>query len=296
MGFLFVKVIEAKTVAVTTSLYPSYPYIRVSVGRTKKSTSCQAGVEQWNKIFSFRSAKGDIHEISVQARNKSTKDQWIGELKLDLDAQGFLDGRVHQMWYKFGSGSKPRRNSPRGYVHLAFQYVEFTNFLKSSDASKDSFAETPVEKVMSFDEWFANNHSASLDSLPPSYRRESAPPRFDGASSNSTVAMESPTRETLSASASSYHDDSDSNYDSDSVPCIGLVVDLSFDDINDAMQGHHTHAAENPCPPVQSKEPINAQPDFSEWYHQPTPVASTFKPTNPFLGMQSNPPTYSMLK
>lgn len=163
MGYLYVKVIESKKVAVRNSFFVNYPFIRVKVGKEKKATSFKPGIEWWDKIFTFKAvSRNDHQQIIIQARDKSIHvfgSDWLGEVKIDLDSEGYLDERVHQMWFKFGRGRKPHSRSPRGYIHLAFQYSE------ELVVGKRPFCTAPVEKVLTFEEWLAaNNKNWASDS------------------------------------------------------------------------------------------------------------------------------------
>jgi len=164
MGFLYVKVIETKKVAVRNSFFVNYPFVRVVVGKEKKSTNFKPGVEWWDKIFTFRGInRGEHQQLYLQARDKSIHvfgSDWLGEVKLDLDTENLLDGRVHQMWQKLGRGKKPHSRSPRGYIQVAFQYVE-----DGEPRGSRPFSVAPVEPVLTFEEWLAaNNKNWASDS------------------------------------------------------------------------------------------------------------------------------------
>jgi len=162
MGYLYIKVIESKKVAVRNSFFVNYPFIRLKIGKEKKNTNFKPGVEWWDKIFIFRQVpKGEHQQLVVQARDKSIHvfgSDWLGEVKIDLDSEDLLDERVHQMWFKFGRGRKAHSRSPRGYIHLAFQY-------SVDPIVGRPFSAAPVEKVLTFEEWLAaNNKNWASDS------------------------------------------------------------------------------------------------------------------------------------
>lgn len=151
MGFLYIKVIESRKVAIRTSFFVNYPFIRLKLNKEQKSTNFKPGVEWWDKILSFKIPKEYAQNLSliVQARDKSIhvfRSDWIGEVSVEL--KDMCDGLVHQKWFKFGKGVRTHNRAPRGYVHLAFQYME-------EGGRERPFAELPVERVYSFEEWLA---------------------------------------------------------------------------------------------------------------------------------------------
>jgi len=161
MGLLYVKIIEARKVAVRTSFFVNYPFIRVilqggsSSKKESKNTSYRPGIEWWDKILCYKVWKYNRMEqtLLVQARDKSIHvfgSDWLGEIKVYL--KDIADGQVHQMWLKFGPGTKRHSRTPRGYVHIAFQYFDETN-----DKPVRPFTELPVEPVQTFEEYLASS-------------------------------------------------------------------------------------------------------------------------------------------
>lgn len=156
MGYLYIKVIETKKVAIRSSFYVNYPFVRLRFnGKEQRNTNFRAGIEWWDKIFCYRVFKytSDDHYIIAQARDKSIHifgSDWIGEVRIPL--KGMLDGSVHQKWFKLGKGRKSHPKQPRGYVHLAFQYAE-----DNADTNQRPFSSPSVEPVQTFEEYLANS-------------------------------------------------------------------------------------------------------------------------------------------
>jgi len=163
MGFLYIKVIESKKVAVRSSFFVNYPFIRLRIGKEKKNTNFKPGVEWWDKIYSFQNVSADENVVLIaQARDKSIHvfgSDWLGEVQIKL--RDYMDGNVHQIWFKLGKGHKQHGRSPRGYVHLAFHYFD------SHPSGRRPFSVPPVETVMAFEDWLAcqDNSVQSADSF-----------------------------------------------------------------------------------------------------------------------------------
>jgi len=158
MGYLYVKVIEARKVAIRTSFYVNYPFVRLLLnGKEQRNTNYRPGIEWWDKIFSYRLYRynQDDQYLLVQARDKSIHvfgSDWIGESKINL--KDFYDGRVHQKWIKLGKGRKYHRRGPKGYIHIAFHYFD------NVDHNVRPFAQDPVERVLTFEEYLATTEDS----------------------------------------------------------------------------------------------------------------------------------------
>jgi len=158
MGFMYVKVIEARKVAQRSSFYVNYPFIRLNLnGKDIRNTNFRAGIEWWDKIFCFKLYKFNSADqyMLVQARDKSIHvfgSDWLGETK--IYTTDFYDGKVHQKWFKLGRGRNYHSRIGKGYVHLAFHYFE-----NSSDVNIRPFSQLPVEPVQTFDEYLAQTEN-----------------------------------------------------------------------------------------------------------------------------------------
>jgi len=64
----------------------------------------------------------------------------------------YSDGKVHQKWFKLGKGYKHHGRSARGYIQVAFQYMD------RLEVGVRPFASSPVEKVQTFEEYLADGY------------------------------------------------------------------------------------------------------------------------------------------
>jgi len=317
MGFLYVKVIKLEKA--TTNSYKNRGHAVVLVTVGKKTSS------KLSEPRKFRFAKEVIprEQVTVQIRDFClVSTPVLGELKLDLDAEGLLDGRVHQKWYKFGAGN--HQIIPRGYIHLAFRYVD------ERVPKKKCFAEAPVEKVLTFEEWLMTNDNNTSNSSRERSSTTSASSPSNHLSS-SIYDIQSPStqrrereRERSRSAPNSYADFKTSKEFDPIHDLPKKLIDFSFDAPNEKMSGRDTHAMPQPVPvitpkfatvedqinfiknlsrsiespttpPINFSEPIEYKP-APDWYQVAAdPNAPTFNPKNPFLAVHDNcPPTYSI--
>eukprot|EP01114_Cavostelium_apophysatum_P021610 TRINITY_DN7593_c0_g1_i1.p1 TRINITY_DN7593_c0_g1~~TRINITY_DN7593_c0_g1_i1.p1 ORF type:complete len:312 (+),score=66.39 TRINITY_DN7593_c0_g1_i1:135-1070(+) len=171
MGFLYVKIIEARKIAVRTSFFVNYPFVRIICNKEKRNTNFKPGIEWWDKILSFKVFKESTQQIIIQARDKSIHvfgSDWLGEVTVEL--KDLLDGNAHQKWYKLGKGHRNHSRAPRGYIHLALQYID-----EDGEKRRRPFADPPLEPVCTFDEFLAREEDVWHDDIKK--YKEPEPPR-----------------------------------------------------------------------------------------------------------------------
>lgn len=235
MGFLYVKVIEARKVAIRTSFFVNYPFVRLVLNdKEKRNTNFKPGVEWWDKILSFKLWRDISREakLRVQIRDKSIHvfgSDWLGEITLDL--KDFIDGKVHQMWYQLGKGRKSHSRAPRGYIHLAFQYYDGDSL--ASDFRP--FAVAAEERPLTFEEWLVvqegndlEDHFRNIKQPEPErkLRNSSNPsdyPHLRGSNEDTSARFASSFKKVQSSPSASSDDDNDAP-----IPTADLI-DLSFD-------------------------------------------------------------------
>jgi len=298
MGYFYVKVIEARKVAVRTSFFVNYPFIRLIFDRKeKRSTNYKPGIEWWDKIIPFKVWKETTREmkLTIQARDKSIHvfgSDWIGETTVDI--KELCDGYVHQKWIKLGKGEKFHNRPPRGFVHLAFQYIE------EGTISKRPFAESPQEPVLSFEEWLASAENNWIEDF---NRMKEPEPERSRKVRSSTTAAQSDTSHSSSIrgsnedtssdrkidSSSSYSSDN-STEESDSKDFIptGDLIDLSFDSPgNDSMSSMTLSSSTSPelsnsnSSSKSLKENSQTNPFSSGWYNDFSHSVGNSDPISP---------------
>jgi hypothetical protein len=272
MGYFYVKVIEARKVAMRTSFYVNYPFVRLIFNKSeKKNTNFRPGIEC--KVWRSRNSSASL---ILQARDKGLHvfgSDWVGEIEINV--MEYSDGNVHQKWLKLGKGYKHHSRAPRGYIHLAFQYVE------RLDVGSRPFASSPVEKIQSFEEYLADgydgpsygvDYKASLGVNSPEPKRKSASesPRIKSSHEPSDTQNSSSMRgsnEDLNATVDHSDGGSDSRSSSFDEYCPkSRTGDLiSFDDVKTTPS-----MIDGMFPPFPTSQPNHGngteiQPDFANF-------------------------------
>lgn len=155
--YLYVKVIETHGVLGTqapSDLLCSFePFVTIKLNGHeflhKKSTKYHSGVEWWEQTFRFKITQPDLDWVAVEVREKGLHllgSDWIGEVQLRV--KDFMDGKVHENWYKLGKGAwKNHSRQPRGYIHLSIHLLP--------NKYRRPFEGEEPSKRLSFEEWRA---------------------------------------------------------------------------------------------------------------------------------------------
>lgn len=99
------------------------------------------------EIFSSKCKNIERDFITIEIRDKGYhffRSDWVGEVHLNIS--DYVDGKVHQQWYKLGEALvKKHISKPRGFIRIQTQLLD--------DPYQRPFATPPVEPILSFDEW-----------------------------------------------------------------------------------------------------------------------------------------------
>jgi len=275
MGVLYIKVIETRKVAVQSSFFVNYPFVQLSLdGKDTKKTSYRPGIEWWDTIFSFRVRKETDHLLlRVQARDKSIHvfgSDWLGETSIDIKT--FCDGDVHQMWYQFGKGRRIHSRPPRGFVHLAFHYITDADVTLARP-----FARPPIEPVLCFDEWLAQDH-AWIEKNGNNVGNCGRGRLVNSQSSSTTSDALNQSSEDISSSSASHSSYFSTNRKD------GNLIDLSFDNMNSDSKypsdSKHESSIQSPeTPPKWYTEQNDEVSSPSPALSSPSPALSPPSPT-----------------
>jgi len=121
---LFVQVVEAKDLEAKDMGGTSDPFATIILKNQKYETNF---IEKqlnpvWNEFFVLTVEKyeNDTIEISIWDKNKYSKSEFMGEIKVKLST--LSDSTIVDEWYKLKSREKQDKETNLGTVHIKFHY------------------------------------------------------------------------------------------------------------------------------------------------------------------------------
>jgi len=121
---LVIKITQGKNLVSKDSNGKSDPYCKVWLGSNKFQTKVKAKTLNpvWDDVFTIPSEKcGKVIDIEVWDTNVLLKDEFMGEIKLQVDQ---IPNGETQQWHKLcPSKDKKKKGAVSGEIHIHFTKV-----------------------------------------------------------------------------------------------------------------------------------------------------------------------------